>query len=294
MSRRILLIVNPSAGGGRAAEVLPQVEASLARLGLQSRTQRTLDLDHARSLAREAAAEGETAVALSGDGLVGAVAAELAGADGAVMGVLPGGRGNDFARVLGIPLDDLDAACAVLRDGVEKDLDLGDVGGKGFIGIASLGFDSDANRIANEAPPQLGRFVYTYAALRALAAWKPATFDLTLDGGESRRFVGYSVAAANSAAYGGGMFVAPNADLQDGMLDVVVTETVPKRRFLSQLPKVFKGTHVNNPEVTVMRARELHIAADRPFTVYADGDPIAELPAIFSVRPRAIRVVCPA
>jgi len=221
------------------------------------------------------------------------VAGVLAGRDGAVMGVLPGGRGNDLARVLGIPLNDLAAAVAILRDGVERPLDVGRVDGRPFMGIASLGFDSDANRIANEAPARLGDLVYAYGALRAFARWRPATFTLVLDG-EERTYTGYSVACANSKAYGGGMLLAPDAELDDGLLDVLVIEQVSKARFLSQLPKVFRGAHVANPEVHVLRAREVRVSADRPFAIYADGDPIGELPATITVSPRAVRVVLPA
>ncbi|HEU4657062.1 MAG TPA: diacylglycerol kinase family protein [Capillimicrobium sp.] len=295
MDRRIRLIVNPSSGGGRALQRLPRVESALALLRLPYETHRTTSLDHGRELALEGAAAGETIVTLSGDGLLGAVAGALARCDHpAVLGVLPGGRGNDFARVIGVPLDDLDAACAILRDGVERPLDVGCLGeDRPFIGIASLGFDSDANRIANEAPSRLGNLVYAYGALRALAAWKPATFELSLDGAPPRSYTGYSVAFANSKAYGGGMYLAPGAELDDGLLDVVVTRHVSKLRFLSQLPKVFKGTHVDNPEVEVLRARTVEVSADRPFQIYADGDPIGELPARVTVLPRAVRVVCP-
>jgi YegS/Rv2252/BmrU family lipid kinase len=294
VERRLALLVNPSAGGGRAGRILGEVEAALAGLGLAFRTERTASLEHARALATTAADAGEVVVALSGDGLVGCLAGTLHGRPGAVLGVLPGGRGNDFARVLGIPLEDIRGACAVLRDGVERDLDLGQVDGKPFIGIASLGFDSDANRIANEAPARLGNLVYAYGALRALAAWKPARFELVLDGAPPREFTGYSVAAANSKAYGGGMFLAPDAELTDGLLDVVVTEDVSKLRCLRNLPRLFKGTHVDLPEVTILRAREVRVSSDRPFAVYADGDPIAQTPATIGVLPAAIRVLCPA
>ena len=112
----------------------------------------------------------------------------------------------------------------MIADGVERDIDVGDVEGATFIGIASAGFDSEANRIANEAPSWLGQGVYAYGALRALIAWKPARFELELDG-RHHSFTGYSVAAANSRAYGGGMFLAPDAELDDGMLDVVIVRT---------------------------------------------------------------------
>jgi YegS/Rv2252/BmrU family lipid kinase len=208
------------------------------------------------------------------------------------MGVLPGGRGNDFARVAGIPMEPV-AACDVIAHGVAQPVDVGDVGGRTFIGIASLGFDSDANRIANEAPAVLGPFVYVYGAVRALIAWKPAAFEVEIDG-EQHSFQGWSVAAANSKAYGGGLFLAPDAELDDGKLDVVMSSRTSKLRFLRSLPKAYKGTHVDEPSVEILRGAEVRISADRPFTVYADGDPIGELPVTVRAIPGAIRVLLPA
>lgn len=292
MARPIALILNPTSGGGRALKTLPAVEARLRELGVPFHTERTRSLEHGAELGLAAVAAGEVAVALSGDGLVGALAGALQGREGAVLGVIPGGRGNDFCRSAGIPLDPLDA-CEVIATGVERALDVGDVDGRVFIGIASLGFDSDANRIANEAPPRLGNLVYLYGALRALLAWKPARFTIEIDGAV-RTFSGWSVAAANANAYGGGMFLAPDASLQDGMLDIVTTADTSKLRFATSLPKVFRGTHVKEASVDVVRGREIRISADRPFTVYADGDPIGELPVIVRAIPAALDVLLPA
>ena len=291
-ARALALIVNPHAGGGRAARHLDAVCDALAARGLPHRVERTRSLEHARELARAAAAAGEVAVAFGGDGLAGALAEALKDSGG-LLGLLPGGRGNDLARVLGIPLEPL-AACDVLATGSARAIDLGEVGGRTFVGIASCGFDSDANRIANGARLIRGNMVYAYGAIRALAGWHPARFELTLDGGRHHAFTGYSVGAANSKAYGGGMYAAPGAELDDGVLDVVTCADMPKRRFLTSLmPKVFKGTHVDEPEVTVLRASEVTITADRPFTLYADGDPIAELPSTVRVLPAAVRVLVP-
>jgi YegS/Rv2252/BmrU family lipid kinase len=286
------LIVNPQAGDGHAGRALEGVLAALRGHGLEHHVKRTRSLEHARELALAAFGAGELAVAFGGDGLVGAVADALKHSDG-VLGVLPGGRGNDFARVLGIPLEPR-AACEVLASGVVRELDLGQVGSSTFIGIASCGFDSDANRIANDTRLVRGNLVYAYGALRALLGWKAARFEVRLDGGEVRTLTGYTVAAANSKAYGGGMMLAPNASLQDGLLDVVLVADVPKFRFLRLLPTVFKGEHVRLPNVEVVRAREIEIGADRPFTMYADGDPIAELPVTVRVLPSAVRVMVPA
>jgi YegS/Rv2252/BmrU family lipid kinase len=231
-------------------------------------------------------------VTLSGDGLVGCVAGALSGRPGAVMGVLPGGRGNDFARVAGIPRDPV-AACAVLAHGVPRPVDLGDVDGRPFVGIASLGFDSDANRIANAAPARLGALVYAYGALRALIGWRHAAFTVTVDGAR-RELEGWSVAVANTRAYGGGMLLAPDAAYDDGLLDVVLSSRTSRLAFLRTLPKVFRGTHVQDPRIEVLRGREVRVQADRPFVVYADGDPIGELPVTITCRPGAIRVLLPA
>lgn len=289
MDRDVVLIVNPSAGGGRVQRLLPGVERWLRVHGVAYRVERTRDIEHARELAREAAAAGAVAAAFGGDGMVGAVAGALAGSDG-LLAVLPGGRGNDFARAAGIPRSPV-AACSAFETGRERAIDLGEVDGRRFVGIASCGFDSDANRIAN-ATRIPGAASYAWGALRALAAWKPATFSVTIDGAE-RSFRGYTTAVANSSVYGGGMYVAPNAQLDDGLFDVVTVTGVSKLRFASQLPKVFRGRHVRNPEVDVRRGAEVRISADRPFTLYADGDPIAELPATVRVLPGAVRMLIP-
>jgi len=296
----VCLIVNPAAGGGKAGRLAPEVERTLSGLGLTVHRADTRDLGHARELAREAARAGETVVALSGDGLVGVVVDELRAVPGAVLGVIPGGRGNDLARVLGIPVDPLEA-CATIAGGVARAMDVGEVcpleepgRGQAFVGIASAGFDSDANRIANEAPSWLGGLVYAYGALRALLSWRPARFEIELDPpGERHTFVGYSIAAANSKAYGGGMLVAPDALLDDGKLDVVVIEQVGRLAFLANLPKVFKGEHVLLSSVKVFRAAEIEVSADRPFTMYADGDPIGNLPLRVRAVAGAVSVLVP-
>jgi YegS/Rv2252/BmrU family lipid kinase len=289
--RRLALIVNPVAGGGRPARALPQVQAELRARGIEQRFEYTKSLEHAGELAVEAAANGEVAVAFGGDGLISAVAGALKSTDG-VVGILPGGRGNDLCRVLGIPLRAV-AACGVLVDGVETQLDLGEADGRTFLGIASCGFDSVVNRIANNTTAVRGSPVYGLALLRALPSWRAAGFEVTLDGGEVRQFTGYSVAAANSRQFGGGMRLAPEASLTDGLLDVVIIEDMSKFRFLRLAPTVFSGRHLRYREVSVVRSREVHISATEPFTLYADGEPIAELPATVRVLPGAVRMIVP-
>jgi YegS/Rv2252/BmrU family lipid kinase len=287
---RYLLLVNPSAGGGRASKLLPEVEARMRARGLDHRTVATESVEHGRREALAAAGSGEVVAVMSGDGMIGQVGGALAGTGG-TLAIVPGGRGNDLARVLGIPTE-VSAAVDLLADGVPREIDVGEVNGSRFLGIASCGFDSDANRIANEAKLIKGNLVYAYAAIRALIAWKPARFVLRLDD-TRREFTGFSVAAANSKAYGGGMFVAPDAELGDGLFDVVTVADVGKLRALRGMPKVFKGTHVDDEYVRVERAAELSIDADRPFAVYADGDHVADLPATLRLLPSALRVIAP-
>jgi YegS/Rv2252/BmrU family lipid kinase len=291
VSRKFALLVNPASAGGRALKALPEVHQVLDELGAEHRTVTTRSIDHAYQEAMRSAAEGETVVALGGDGLLRPLAGALKGTESAVA-IVPCGRGNDLARVLGVPTDPGEAA-RVAVEGEERLLDVANVEGTPFMGVASFGFDSDANRIANEARLVKGNGVYVYAALRALAAWRPATFTLSVDG-EPHQFTGYAVAVGNSKVYGGGMWILPMAELDDGKLDVMLTKEASKLRCLADLPKLFRGTHVNADYIEFLRGEEIEVSADRPFTIYADGDPIGATPAMIRVERRCLRVIAPA
>jgi YegS/Rv2252/BmrU family lipid kinase len=289
--RPLCLIVNPAAGGGRASRSLPGIEAALRGHGAPFRTVRTTGLTHAGELAREAAAFGEVAVSVGGDGLAGSVAHGLR-ATGGVMGVLPGGRGNDFVRALGISTDP-EAACATLVQGRERAIDVGEVDGRTFLGIASYGIDSAIQEVALEARLVRGQLVYVYATLRSLSAWRRTDFAYSADGAPRQRFTGYALAACNSGRFGGGMRLAPDASLDDGLLDVVVQHDSSKLNYLRNVPRVFKGTHVSEPGVEIFRAAELRVEADEPFQIWADGDPIGHTPATIRAVPGGLRVLAP-
>ncbi|HEX7058973.1 MAG TPA: diacylglycerol kinase family protein [Solirubrobacterales bacterium] len=286
----LALLVNPHSAGGRTLKLLPRVEAALDARRIVFRVQQTRGLEHGVAQALHAVEAGEVPVVMSGDGLVGAVGGALAGAE-TPLGLIPGGRGNDLARVLGIP-DDPEGAVEVLAAGETRRIDVGEANGKRFLGIASIGFDSEANRIANETKLLRGNLVYAYGALKALLGWKPVRFTIRVDD-ERMRFTGYSVSAANNRAYGGGMFIAPNADLSDGQFDVITVGKVGKLKFLGNLPKVFKGTHVEEDEVGVFRAPHLELSASRPLPVYADGEHLTDLPVTLRLLPRALSVLAP-
>lgn len=287
----LLLIVNPNAGNGRSARLLPEVERRLDDLRQVFRVERTRSMEHGIDLALEAIEAREIPVVVSGDGLIGAVGGALAGASTPI-GIIPGGRGNDLARGLGIPVEPAEAVDCLLAGRVRR-IDVGEANGERFLGIASVGFDSDANRIANEARLLKGSLVYAYAALRALARWKPARFTLA-EGERRSRFTGYTVAVANNCFYGGGMKVAPEAKIDDGKFDLITIGDGSKLSFLLNLPKVFKGTHVElEDSVSQRRVARLEVSASRPMTVYADGDPLTELPAKFRILPGALGVIVP-
>jgi YegS/Rv2252/BmrU family lipid kinase len=290
VARRLQLVVNPAAGGGRARKLLPSVEATLRSAGHDLVVTPTRSLEHADELVSAAVGDDRVVVAMGGDGIVGRVAGAVAVADG-LMGVLPGGRGNDFCRAVGISLKAV-AACDVLSTGEERRVDLGYAGDVAFVGVASIGFDSDVQERVLTSKLPLGQLVYLYGSLATVARWKPATFTCRVDG-EPLVVTGWSVAVANSGMYGGGMRIAPDASVEDGRLDVVTSSTTNRRTFLRALPKVFKGTHVDEPSCSVRTATTVELMADRPFRVFADGDPVASLPCTVTVRPGALRVLLP-
>lgn len=286
----LAILVNPSSAGGKTLKLLPRVEQALDSRRAEFRVEHTKGLEHGTEQALLAIEAGELPVVMSGDGMVGAVGGAMAGAE-TPLGIIPGGRGNDLARVLGIPSEP-ERAVEVILGGRTREIDVGEANGKRFLGIVSVGFDSVANRLANETKFLRGSLVYAYAGIRTLLGWKPARFTIKVDE-ERIRLTGYSISVANSSCFGGGMYVAPNAELDDGLFDVVSVGEVSKFRFLSNLPKVFKGTHVEKDEVRVFRAQHLELSASRPFEVYADGEHLTDLPATLRVLPRALNVLVP-
>jgi YegS/Rv2252/BmrU family lipid kinase len=306
---RALVVHNPTAGGGRAGRLAPQVVERLAGDGVEVDQHRTLSLEDARLAACQAAGEVDAVVAIGGDGTVGACAAGLAdagvsggsggppgwspGGSGvrAALAVIPAGGGNDAARSLGLPADDPLAAAGMLTRLRRRPADLATVGGRAYLNVAGAGFDSEVNRLANQRLRWArGRPRYVGAVLAELVLGRMASFELALDG-QPERLSGWLVAVANGPSYGGGMLVAPRASLADGLLEVVVIGTIGKLEFLRTFPKVFSGRHVDHPAVAVHRAARVDLAADRPLAVYADGEPAGTLPATFEVRPAAVTVL---
>ncbi len=286
----LTLLVNPSAAGGRSLKLLPRVEAALDARRTVFRVEKTRSLDHGAELALRAAEVGEVPVVVSGDGLLGVVGGAMAGSD-VPLGLIPAGRGNDLARALGIPTEP-EAAVDTVLGGRSRLIDVGEANGKRFLGIASVGFDSECNRLANETHWLRGNSVYAYSMVRTLIGWHTARFAIAI-GEERKRLSGYFVAVANNSVYGGGMWIAPTAEIDDGEFDVVAITEVGKLRFLRGLPDVLKGTHIDKPEVTSFRTPRLELDASRPFPVYADGDHLTDLPVSLRVLPRCLSILVP-
>ena len=289
MTRSFTAIVNPAAGGDGHACLLP-VAAVLVDAGASVTTVDSRSMEHARDLAAAAAGRGDIVVAVGGDGMVGGIAGAVVGARG-VLGIVAAGRGNDFARQLGMPTDPGDLA-RLLLDAEPSAVDVIDAGGRIVLGSVYAGFDSVANRIANRSRFVPRRAVYQAAALRTILTWRPVSFCVELDG-ERHDFRGYNVVAANSGYYGSGLHVAPDARVDDGVLDVVEIGHMPKRHFATVMKEVVDGTHVKRAEITVLRGREVRITADRDVPAYGDGEPLADLPISASLRPGALSVLRP-
>jgi YegS/Rv2252/BmrU family lipid kinase len=286
----LTLLVNPHSAHGRALKLLPRVEQELDARRIPFRVERTRGLEDGVERALRAVEAAEVPVVISGDGLLGAIGGAMAGSE-TPLGIIRGGRGNDLARVLGIPEDPVEAV-AVIAAGESRSIDVGEANGRRFLGIVSVGLDSECNRLANEVRLLRSNLVYVYSLFRTLAGWKPARFTIAI-GDERTRISGYSISVANNSTFGGGMRIAPSAELDDGLFDIVAIGEIGKLRYLSNLPKVFKGTHVDADEVSVFRAPRLELTASRPFPVYADGEHLTDLPVSLRMLPRALGVIVP-
>jgi len=286
----LALLVNPASAGGKTLKLLPRVEAALDAHRAVFRVERTRSIEHGVDLALRAIELGEVPVVVSGDGLMGAIGGAMAGSETPV-GLIPGGRGNDLARALGIPTEP-EAAVDVVLAGHSRRIDVGEANGKRFLGIASIGFDSECNRLANETHFIRGNLVYAYSMVRTLIGWRSARFTVVA-GGERKRITGYFVDVANNSVYGGGMYIAPEAEIDDGQFDVVAITEVGKLRFLRGLREVLKGAHIDKDEVTTFRASRLELDASRPFPVYADGDHLTDLPVSLRVLPSCLSILVP-
>ncbi|MEU4269395.1 diacylglycerol kinase family protein [Streptomyces sp. NPDC026092] len=291
--RQFTAVVNPTAGGSSGTAALLPLARLLREAGARLDTVYSRSLEHAQELARRAGAQGQVVLAVGGDGMAGCVGGALSGTD-TVFGLVPAGRGNDFARALGLPTD-APGLARVLLDGAPRAVDTIEVESAthariSVLGSVYAGVDAVANSHANASRLLRGAASYYAGGLRAVLAWRTATYRITVDGVLHERS-GYTVVAANSGFYGFGRNVAPGASVDDGLLDVVVIGDAPKRHFFATMNELKTGAHVNRPQVEILRGKEIRIEADRPLPYGADGEVDATLPVTVRVQPGALNVL---
>jgi len=293
----VRFLVNPAAGRGSGGSHIHRLRilASRAGAGLaMSRNGADLTL-----LARRAADEGvERLIVAGGDGTMQLAAQGIAGTPCA-LGVVPLGTGNDLAGTLGVP-PEIEPAVARALTGEVRAIDLVRIGGSGgeagvlAVGYAGVGFDGEVTGFANRVERLKGPLVYPYAVIHTLATFKPPRMRIehglgTFEGGAM-----FAV-AANLPRFGGGMRIAPDALIDDGLLDLVIVREIPRRTLLSVFPKVYTGRHVGHPAVSIVRTRRASIAVDRAMTMYGGGEPLRDLaanePVEVAAVPGALRVV---
>jgi diacylglycerol kinase (ATP) len=288
--RSFTAVVNPAAGGGPAARLIP-VARLLREAGAEVSVEHSRSLEHAAELARTAADKGDTVIAAGGDGMVGGLAGALTGTGG-VLGILPAGRGNDFARQLALP-EEPERLAALLLGAQPRPVDVIEVeaGAKRVVaGSVYAGVDALANAYINRLTWLPGALAYYLGPLRAIATWRPVSYRVTVDG-QTREERGYTVVAANSGFYGYGLHIAPEAAIDDGLLDVVIIRHAPKHRFFAVMRELPQGKHLHRPEIEILRGREVRVEADREVVVGGDGELLGTLPATLRVLPGALRVL---
>ena len=294
--RSFCLIVNPAAGGGAATAAVEPVARLLRAGGATVEVVRSASVDAVDALVATAVGRGDVVVSVGGDGMVGSLVGPVS-SSGGVLGLLPAGRGNDFARMLGVP-ESAAGQASLLLSGSERTVDLLSYDGRTVAGSVYAGVDAEVAEIVARMRRTPKAVQYQLAAVRAIARYRPASYRLEIDG-VVHDVEAATVVVANSGYYGQGMHVAPAASVDDGLLDVVVIAAETKLYLLRSFPKIYDGSHVELDAVTVFRGRRVTLSADGrvPVPVGGDGEPLGVLPPLggapvaVEVRPGALRVI---
>ncbi len=292
MPNSITLIANPIAGGGTSRTAAIHAAELFDRRGADIRLEWTAAVGHATQLAREAMQRGAARIVVcGGDGTLNEVAIALTGS-GIAIGFIPAGRGNDFARALQLPTEVRYAVDGIMF-GREHEMDVGEVNGRIFLTVAAVGFDGEvAQRVAKGAWSLLGTKAYVGGTLQVLTNFHAPRMTIRGDFGE-RQGKYMLVATGNTSAYGGGIHIVPGAAPDDGYFDCCLVKEVSKLRLLTLLPAAYRGEHVKEPEVEMVRTRSLEIIAEPSAAIAADGEPVGRSPATLRVLPRALRIITP-
>jgi YegS/Rv2252/BmrU family lipid kinase len=300
-----VFLVNPASANGSTGRRWPELARRAAALGLVGETLLSERPGHLAELAAEAAAAGATAiVVVGGDGTVHEVVDGLARAgasDRVELGLIPFGTGRDFARSLRIPRR-LDDALEVVRGGRVRTVDIGRAtyaSGNGeavahFANFAGAGISGAIADRANRTTKAFGgRLSFIWATLAVFTRWQPTEMTVEIDG-ERRQVLLLEALAMNGDYTAGGMWVAPEASLEDGTFDVVLIGDFSKAEFTTTFPKIYRGTHVSHAKVEIVRARELRVDAPTPLPIVLDGEQPGTTPVRFELLPGALRVRVPA
>jgi diacylglycerol kinase (ATP) len=297
VSRQIRLVVNPSAGKGRALELLPHVAGTLRDGGANLEILLSRDFAEAQSMTRGAIEDGVDVLAvMGGDGImhlgVNTVAvAHLLTGSRTTLGLIPAGTGNDLCRGIGLDPRDAVAAAAVIAAGHSHSLDLAQVGHTYIGGVLATGFDALVNRRANQMPWPRGSTRYALATMAELRVFSPLQYRLTLDG-EVREQQAMLVAVGNTSSYGGGIMICPKADPYDGLLDVTIIHPVGRLKLLRLFPETYSGRFVRDPCVEQLRVREVTVEGSG-LVGFGDGEMIAAAPLKVCCVPQALPVFTP-
>ena len=292
--RHLALVVNPAAGHGRARRLAPRVERRLADAGVRVTTTIATSADQAHGACADAVADGvDGVVVLGGDGMAHLGLNACAGTD-VPLGVVPAGTGNDFARGIGVRGGWSGALEAIVADTTRR-IDLAEVTGSLYHGeleyvgcVVSTGFDEKVNFRANHSRLDLGKLSYLGAVFAEVRHFKPLRYRLTLDG-TPREVDAILVAVANSGIFGGGIRIAPDYDLADGLLDVVIVHAVPFSVLLQLLPKIATGKPFDHPALERARVRQCVVDGDDLYGM-ADGEPLGRPPLTVTAAPGALRI----
>lgn len=294
-----LIIVNPTAGSGRAARLIPWIRERLAPRP-DAELHVTVRRGDAEEVTARAVASGrDRVVVVGGDGTIQEVVnGVLDGNAPASIGIVPVGSGNDLARSLGVPTDPGEAWTVAMGRGTRMIDAASATNGAGrrrwFASAGGIGFDAQvAEAMSTRRGWQSGRAGYLLTTLSELRRFDNRHLRLDLDGEPFERSA-LLVAIANGPFYGGGMRIAPDAAPDDGWLDLCVVGDVSRLTAIRELPNLYRGTHVRHPAVSVHRARAIEVSTDAPTYAHLDGEPFGTLPLTVEIRARCLEVATPA